>query len=117
MHLRTVRSCNLESRICAKYGKELDDALKASVKYGNLSGILFGIGQTLISCTFAVIFLIGSVMIKNDIINVQDLYTAIFAVMFAGVQAGGNLYFLGQLEAAKTGASVYFQIIDRNSTE
>lgn len=36
-------------------------------------------------------------MIKNDIINVQDLYTAIFAVMFAGVQAGGNLYFLGQL--------------------
>ncbi len=33
--------------------------------------------------------------------------------MFAGVQAGGNLYFLNQLEAAKTGASIYFQIIDK----
>jgi hypothetical protein len=54
------------------------------------------------------IFLFGAVLIKYNLINVQDLYTAIFAVMFAGVQAGGNLYFLGQLEAAKTGASIYF---------
>jgi hypothetical protein len=30
-----------------------------------------------------------------------------FAVMFAGVQAGGNLYFLGQMSAAKIGACVY----------
>ena len=79
-----------------------------SIKYGNLSGILFGIGQTLISLIFALIFLFGAVLIKYNLIGVQDLYTAIFAVMFAGVQAGGNLYFLGQLEAAKTGSSIYF---------
>ena len=69
---------------------------------------MFGVGQTLISLSFALIFLFGAVLIKYNLINVQDLYTAIFAVMFAGVQAGGNLYFLGQLEAAKIGANIYF---------
>ena len=87
--------------------------MKFAVKYGNIAGILFGVGQTLISCTFALIFLVGATLIQHNYINVRDLYTAIFAVMFAGVQAGGNLYFLGQLEAAKTGASIYFPIIDK----
>ena len=82
--------------------------MKVSIRYGNCSGILFGIAQTLISCTFAVIFLIGAFMIKNDWIGVQDLYTSIFAVMFAGVQAGGNIYFLSQLADAKVGAARYF---------
>jgi ABC-type multidrug transport system fused ATPase/permease subunit len=34
-----------------------------------------------------------------------------FAVMFAGVQAGGNLYFLGQLSIARIGACVYEEYI------
>ena len=87
--------------------------MKVSAKYGNLAGILFGVGQTLISCTFALIFLVGAILIQHDVINVRNMYTAILAVMFAGVQAGGNLYFLGQLEAAKTGANIYFQLIDK----
>lgn len=97
MNLKTVRSCQLEKPFIDKYAKELDGALKYSIKYGNLAGVLFGVGQTLISCTFASIFLAGSYLIKAELTSVQDIYTAIFAVMFAGVQAGGNLYFLGQL--------------------
>ncbi len=106
-----MRSCGLEKKICDHYSEELNSALKVSIKYGNISGMLFGVGQTLISCTFAVIFLIGAYLIKNGITTIQDIYTSIFAVMFAGVQAGGNLYFLGQLSAAKMGACIYFQHI------
>lgn len=74
--------------------------------------MLFGIGQTLITCTLALIFLISSFLIKNGLVDVQSVVTAAFAVMFAGVQAGGNLYFLSQLPAAKTGASIYFHIVN-----
>ena len=95
-----------------KYSDELDEVLKVSVRYGNCSGIMFGVAQTLISCTFAIIFLIGAFMIKRDWINVQDLYTSIFAVMFAGIQAGGNLYFLSQLGQSKVGAARYFEEVD-----
>lgn len=76
---------------------------------------MFGIGQSLISMTFALISFLGAVFIQNNWINIQDFFTSMLAFMFAGVQAGGNLYFLGQLSAAKTGASVYFELIDKNS--
>jgi hypothetical protein len=72
-----------------------------------MAGILFGVGQTLISCALAAIFLAGSYLIKADVTSVSNIYTAILGVMFAGVQAGGNLYFLGQLSAAKIGTCVY----------
>ena len=108
MNIRTVRSCGLEDKIVQKYSDELDEVLKVAVKYGNCAGMLFGVAQTLISCTFALIFLVGAFMIKRDWIQVDDLYTSIFAVMFAGVQAGGNLFFLSQLGDAKIGATRYF---------
>jgi hypothetical protein len=80
-----------------------------------LAGILFGVGQTLISCTFAAIFFAGACLIRADLTTVPDVYTAMFAVMFAGVQAGGNLYFLSQLSAAKIGACIYFERIVHNN--
>ena len=47
-----------------KYEISLNSALKLAIKYGNLVGILFGIGQTLISCLLALIFFIGALLIK-----------------------------------------------------
>jgi len=35
-----------------------------AIKYGNLGGIMFGIGQSLISCLLALIFFVGSILIK-----------------------------------------------------
>jgi len=79
-----------------------------AIKYGNLSGIMFGLGQTLISCLLSLIFFFGALMIKQGIVSVLNLYTAIYAIMFAGVQAGGNMLFLAKLGAAKIAACNYF---------
>jgi hypothetical protein len=48
----------------------LDKTLKYSIKYGNLAGILFGVGQTLISCTLAAIFFAGACLIRADLATV-----------------------------------------------
>lgn len=82
-----------------------------AVKYGNLAGIMFGVGQTLISCLLALIFYFGALLIRAGVVDVLSLYTAIYAVMFAGVQAGGNLYFLSRLSMAKMAACNYFEQI------
>jgi hypothetical protein len=79
-----------------------------AVKYGNLGGIMFGIGQSLISCLLALIFYIGAILIKENEGHVLDIFTAIFAVMFAGVQTGGNLFFLSKIGASKLAACNYF---------
>jgi hypothetical protein len=43
----------------------LYEALGLAVKYGNLAGIMFGLGQTLISCLLALIFFFGALLIKE----------------------------------------------------
>ena len=82
-----------------------------AIKYGNLSGIMFGLGQTLISCLLALIFYFGALLIDAGRVNVLQVYTSIYAIMFAGVQAGGNMLFLSRLSAAKYAACKYFEVI------
>jgi hypothetical protein len=91
--------------------------LALAIKYGNLSGIMFGFGQTLISCLFSLIFYCGALMIQHNIVTVLNLYTAIYAIMFAGVQAGGNMLFVSRLAVAKNAAFHYFENIHRENNE
>ena len=79
-----------------------------AVKYGNLSGAMFGLGQTLISVLLSLIFFFGALMIKADVVTVLDLFTSIYSIMFAGVQAGGNMIFLSRLSISKYAACNYF---------
>lgn len=111
MFIKTVKSLNLQERIITKYSEALEGALKMAVKYGNLSGIMFGLGQTLISCLLALIFFIGAILIRAEVVSVLNLYTSIYAIMFAGVQAGGNLLFLSKLSLAKFAACNYYEKI------
>lgn len=78
---------------------------------------MFGIGQTLISCLLALIFYFGALLIQQGVVNVLNLYTAIYAIMFAGVQAGGNMLFLARLSASKYAACQYFEVIATQSEE
>lgn len=64
MYIKTVKSLHIEKQIMKKYSEELDFALTMSIKYGNLGGIMLGIGQSLISCLLSLIFYIGSLLIS-----------------------------------------------------
>lgn len=68
--------------------------MKIAIKKGNATGISFGIAQALISCIFALIFYIGALLIRDYGIEVLNIYTSIYAIMFTAVQAGGNLNFI-----------------------
>lgn len=64
MYIKTVKSLYLQERIIKAYTDALDEALSMAVKYGNLSGIMFGLGQTLISCLLALIFYFAALLIQ-----------------------------------------------------
>ena len=78
---------------------------------------MLGIGQSLISCLLALIFYIGSLLISQGQGDVLDIFTAIFAVMFAGVQTGGNMFFLEKLAAGRLAACNYFEVIQNVGNE
>jgi hypothetical protein len=65
-----------------------------------------------LSCVLALIFFIGSIFIKNYQMDVLNIFTAIYAIMFAAVQAGGNLQFVPNIVQLKIAAVNIFKLLD-----
>jgi len=76
-----------------------------------MAGLMFGFAQSLISVMLALIFFIGALLIRDGQTDILSVYTAIYAVMFSGVQAGGNMFFLNKLGASKIAACNYYETI------
>lgn len=69
---------------------------------------MLGLGQSLISVMLALVFYVGALLIQAGQADVLSVYTAIYAIMFAGVQAGGQMGFLSKLSASKIAAVNYY---------
>ena len=78
------------------------------VKKGNISGVLFGLSQFIMYVVFALIFFLGAVFIRDNNLNIADVFTAIYSIMFAGMTAGNNSHFMPDVAAAKNSASNIF---------
>jgi ATP-binding cassette subfamily B (MDR/TAP) protein 1 len=63
--------------------------------------VTFGFAQGIISCVFALIFFLAALFIRDYHVGVLEAYTAIYAIMFAAISAGGNLGFLGGISDSK----------------
>lgn len=91
-----------------KYSSHLKDPLSIGIKKGNISGILFGISQFIMFIVFALIFYFGTLFIRDNGLNVADVFTSIYSIMFAGMTAGNNSHFMPDVAAAKNSAANIF---------
>lgn len=55
------------------------------------SGMTQGLSQMLIAFVICLICYIGALLAQNFDVRIADIFTAIYAVMFSGVQAGTNI--------------------------
>lgn len=76
-----------------------------------LSGITLGVSQCLISLMLSLIYYIGALFVKHYGVSLVDLFTAIYAIMFSGVQAGCNIGFVGQIAGNGVGTARYFKLL------
>lgn len=65
-----------------------------------------------ITCLLALIFYIGSLFIQKFHMSVLSIFTAIYAIMFAAIQAGGQLQFIPNISALKIATINIFKILD-----
>jgi ATP-binding cassette subfamily B (MDR/TAP) protein 1 len=114
VNIRTVTSFGYEDMIVRKYEQKLILPMSIAVKKGNISGILFGLSQFIMFVVFALIFFLGTVFIRDNSpnINIEDVFTAIYSIMFAGMTAGNNSHFMPDVAAAKNSAANLFLILD-----
>ncbi len=62
---------------------------------------------------FALIFFLGTVFIRdNKNVTIEDVFTAIYAIVFGAMTVGNNSHFLPDIAAARQAAANLFEIID-----
>ena len=112
INIRTVTSFGYENMILNKYTDKLKIPYEIAVKKGNISGLLFGFSQFIMYLVFALIFYLGAIFIRDNNLDIADVFTAIYSIMFAGMTAGNNSHFMPDVASAKNSAANIFEILD-----
>lgn len=112
INIRTVTSFGVENTFSAKYAKLLEKPFKLAIKSGNLAGFLFGASQLVMFVIFALVFYIGTLFVRKFQLDFVDVFTAIYALIFAAMTAGNNTQMMPDLASCKTSATYLFAILD-----
>ena len=79
-----------------------------AIKKGNASGFFFGASQLIMFIIFGLLFYIGALFVRDNNVTVTDMFTAVYAIMFAGMTAGNNSHFMPDTAGCKNSAANLF---------
>lgn len=73
---------------------------------------MYGITQLSMFFIFGLIFYLGILFMERHGLSQNNVFVAIFAILFSGMTAGNNGHFMPDVAAAKTSAANIFEILD-----
>ena len=113
INIRTVSSSGHDYIIIKKYEEKLQEPESLLVGKGLVTGVLFGLSQLITYIIFGVIFYVGAVFVRDNAdVTVEDMFTAMFALTFAGMSTGNNAHFMPEAGVAQNAAANLFLILD-----
>jgi len=77
-----------------------------------VSGLLSGFSQIIMFLVFGLIFYLGIIFMNRNNLQMADVFTAIYAIVFSGMTAGNNVHFMPDMAAGKKAAASIFEIQD-----
>ena len=114
-NMRTVASFAREDLCLKKYTKKLDGPLQEMEKKSIISGLAFGFSEFARFLLYFVMFLAGSYFTRDIGLSIQDLFLAMFGIMYGTSAAGNAINALPQTGAALQAAIGLFGLIDMES--
>jgi ATP-binding cassette subfamily B (MDR/TAP) protein 1 len=72
----------------------------------------FGFSQTNVFVVYAVVFYTGALFVKDRHITMQNMFDALFSIMFAAFAAGQAAMYIPDVTATYVAARSIFQLID-----
>ena len=118
MNIKTVKALSYERHLVEKYDNYLVGPRQFAVKKGNIIGVLFGLSQFFIFFSFAILFWTGALFRRdNSDLEIVDIFTAIFAIVWAGWTAGNNFFFMPDIVQGERSAANLFYLLDRKDEE
>jgi ATP-binding cassette subfamily B (MDR/TAP) protein 1 len=61
-----------------------------ATKKGTIAGLSFGFSNFVMFAMYSIIFYTGAIFVRDTGLDMVDMFTAIFAIMFAAFGAGNN---------------------------
>ena len=110
--IRTVTSFGSEGIIERKYSTYLEEPLQIGNKKGLMAGFFFGLSQFILFLVFGLIFYLGIVFMNSNNLQIADVFTAIYAIVFSGMTAGNSVHFMPDVNNSKRAAASLFEIQD-----
>jgi len=111
-NMRTVASFGKEDKLLYNYSLKLDKPLKAAIKKGNMSGLFYGLSQGISYGTFALVFYVGALFIRDIDLSFKNMLQSIFAIMFAAMGTGNAMHFAPDIGNSINAAINIFKILD-----
>lgn len=113
LNIRTVSSFGYESAISHKYDEKMEEPKALAARAGIVAGILYGLSQFFMFLVYGILFYVGSIFVNNhEEVEVEDMFTAVFATIFSGIIAGSNAGLIPDEVACKRAAANLFLIQD-----
>ncbi|KAH0660368.1 hypothetical protein KY289_029116 [Solanum tuberosum] len=119
--IRTVASFCAEEKVMETYRGKCEGPLKAGIKQGLISGMGFGVSNTLMFCVYATSFYAGALLVQNGKITFADVYRVctiplvFFALSTAAIGISQSSSLAPDSTKAKNAAASIFAILDRKS--
>ena len=113
INIRTVSSFGTENFVIRRYDEKMEVPHSLGVQKGHISGILYGFSQIIMFTIFGVLFFVGALFVRDHKnVEIDDMFTAIYAIIFAGMTAGNNAHFMPDAAACSNAAANLFEIQD-----
>ncbi|CAD8124583.1 unnamed protein product [Paramecium sonneborni] len=111
-NIRTVVSFGNEQIILGIYSKKVQLPLIKAKERGIYAGLAFGFSQMQMFIINAIVFYIGAILCRDEVITIEGMFKSILAITFATMSAGNNAAFAGDIGAAKNASKNIFEILD-----
>ena len=111
----TVASFGYEYLIVDKYKELLTVPMNDATKKAHIGGLAYGFSQFAMFAVYSFLFYIAAIFVEKYSVNSEDLFLAIFIIMFSSYGSGQAQQFAPSAGKGKRAANKIYGIIDEES--
>merc|ERR1712159_786158 len=115
LNIKTVRACRAEKQVLGRFNSKLQAIVKKKTSESAKSGFAYGFGMAIIFVLYVICFSYGPYNVDEGFCDGEEMFKALFCMMFGAMGAGMGAIFMQDANKAKLAAYDMFAILDRHS--
>jgi ABC-type multidrug transport system fused ATPase/permease subunit len=115
LNIKTVRACRAEKQVLGHFNSKLQAIVKKKTSESAKSGFAYGFGMAIIFILYVICFSYGPYNVDEGFCDGEEMFKALFCMMFGAMGAGMGAIFMQDADKAKLAAYDMLKIMDRES--